>query len=157
MTSDWRKDRIGTALRGENPTVLRRMPAGFAVSGDVQFLPGYCVFLTDDPGAERLSDLSRPERAAFLDSMEALAEAVELACRASDPAFRRVNIEIQGNFDPFLHAHVWPRYEWEPPEHVWRPVAIYPMERWRDQETALGPQHGPLMDEVRRHLDNLRP
>lgn len=106
MASEWRKDRIGTALRGENPTVLRRMPAGFAVSGDVQFLPGYCVFLTDDPGVERLSDLSRPERVAFLDSMEALAEAVELACRASDPAFRRVNIEIQGNFDPSLHAHV---------------------------------------------------
>ena len=37
---DWRADRIGAALRGDNPTVLRRMPGGFAVVGDVQWLPG---------------------------------------------------------------------------------------------------------------------
>lgn len=44
---DWRADRVGSALRGENPTVLRRLPGGFAVMGDVQFLPGYCVLITD--------------------------------------------------------------------------------------------------------------
>lgn len=43
MTDDWRMDRIGSALRGENPAVLRRLDAGFAVAGDVQFLPGYSV------------------------------------------------------------------------------------------------------------------
>jgi hypothetical protein len=40
MGADWRADRIGSALRGENPTVLRRLEAGFAVIGDTQFLPG---------------------------------------------------------------------------------------------------------------------
>lgn len=39
MGADWREDRIGSALRGENPTVLRRLEAGFAVIGDTQFLP----------------------------------------------------------------------------------------------------------------------
>lgn len=30
MTDEWRTDRIGAALRGENPTVLRRLTSGFA-------------------------------------------------------------------------------------------------------------------------------
>jgi hypothetical protein len=33
---------------------------------------------------------------AFLSDMERLGEAVERACRQSDPAFRRVNLEILG-------------------------------------------------------------
>ncbi|MFJ4333519.1 MULTISPECIES: hypothetical protein [unclassified Streptomyces] len=65
MTGDWRTDRIGTALRGENPTVLRRLTAGFAVIGDVQFLPGYSVLLVDEPGVQRLSDLPRARRLSF--------------------------------------------------------------------------------------------
>ncbi len=43
MTDDCKRDRLGSALRGENPTVLRRLDAGFAVIDDTQFLPGYCV------------------------------------------------------------------------------------------------------------------
>ncbi len=58
MTDEWRKDRIGAALKGENPTVLRRLTAGFAVIGDVQFLPGYSVLLVDEPGVQRLSGIA---------------------------------------------------------------------------------------------------
>ena len=64
--TNWKEDRIGSAIRGENPTVLAKMPGGFAVMGDPQWLPGYCVLLTDNPKAERLSDLSVSERNAFL-------------------------------------------------------------------------------------------
>ncbi|MEV0902857.1 diadenosine tetraphosphate hydrolase [Actinoplanes sp. NPDC049802] len=149
---DWRKDRIGSALRGENPAVLTRLPGGFAVIGDVQWLPGYCVLLTDNPRVERLSDLARPERLAFLDSMERLGEAVERACAGLDPAFRRINLEILGNTDPYLHAHIWPRYEWEPPDIVGRPVWLHPAARWSDPATALGPQHDPLRAAILRHL-----
>ncbi|MFC6567742.1 HIT family protein [Actinoplanes utahensis] len=149
---DWRKDRVGAALGGENPTVLRRLPGGFAVIGDVQWLPGYCLLLTDDPAAGRLSDLPRPRRLAFLDSMERLGEAVERACAELDPAFRRINLEILGNTDPYLHAHIWPRYDWEPPEIVGRPVWLYPRERWSDPATALGPAHDPIRNVVQRHL-----
>lgn len=53
-TADWRSDRIGSALRGGNPTVLRRLEVGFAVFGDTQFLPGCSVLLVDDPGVQRL-------------------------------------------------------------------------------------------------------
>jgi diadenosine tetraphosphate (Ap4A) HIT family hydrolase len=81
--SDWRNNRIGAALRGENPTVLARLPASFAVIGDVQWLPGYCVLLAEDPGASRLTDLPRSQRLDFLQSMERLGEAVERACAAA--------------------------------------------------------------------------
>ena len=59
MSEDWKRDRVGAALRDENPTVLARLDAGFAVIGDVQFLPGYCVFITDTPRVDRLTDLPR--------------------------------------------------------------------------------------------------
>jgi diadenosine tetraphosphate (Ap4A) HIT family hydrolase len=150
--TDWRTDRIGSALRQKNPTVLARLPAGFAVIGDVQWLPGYCLLLTDDPGVGRLSDLPRPQRLVYLDSMERLGEAVERACTELDPAFRRINLEILGNTDPYLHTHIWPRYEWEPAHLVGGPVWRYPPEMWQDASTALGPQHEALRAAITRHL-----
>ncbi|MBD9731533.1 diadenosine tetraphosphate hydrolase [Streptomyces sp. H28] len=156
MIDDWRTDRIGTALQGENPTVLRRLTAGFAVIGDVQFLPGYSVLLVDEPGVERLSGLPKAKRGSFLLDMDRLGEAVERACRRLDPAFRRVNLEILGNTDPFLHAHVWPRYDWEPADAVGKPVWLYPRERWSDERFRLGPQHDVLRDAISSELDQLR-
>jgi diadenosine tetraphosphate (Ap4A) HIT family hydrolase len=154
---DWRTDRVGSALRGENPAVLRRLPGGFAVMGDVQFLPGYSVLITDTPGADRLTDLPRAERLAFLDSLDLLGEAVQTVCARRDPQFRRINLEIQGNDDAFLHAHVWPRYEWEGADHVWRPVALHPVERWRapEPDTVLGPQHEALRSDLVGEIDRL--
>ncbi|WP_369201588.1 diadenosine tetraphosphate hydrolase [Streptomyces sp. PU-14G] len=155
MTDDWRKDRIGSALRGENPAVLRQMNAGFAVIGDVQFLPGYAVLLVDDPSVERLSELPQSRRLAFLSDMDMLGEAVEHAARRLDPAFRRVNLEILGNTEGFLHAHVWPRFDWEPADLVGRPVWLYPRERWSDQQYALGPQHDAVRGAIGEELDRL--
>jgi diadenosine tetraphosphate (Ap4A) HIT family hydrolase len=155
MDTDWRADRIGTALRRENPTVVRRLSAGFAVIGDTQFLPGYFVLLVDEPGVQRLSELPRARRMDFLSDMERLGEAVEVVCRRLDPAFRRVNLEILGNTDVFLHAHVWPRYEWEPAELVGGAVWLYPEDRWTSEEFALGAQHDPLREAVGTALDQL--
>ncbi|WP_433697040.1 HIT family protein [Nocardiopsis sp. CA-288880] len=155
MDDDWRNDRIGSALRGENPTVLRRLDTGFAVIGDVQFLPGYSVLLVDDPQVQRLSELSRSRRLTFLPSMDRLGEAVERACQQRDPDFRRVNLEILGNTGPYLHAHVWPRFVWEPADLVGRPVWLYPRERWSDGRPALGPQHDGLRETIGEELDRL--
>ncbi|MCC3773339.1 diadenosine tetraphosphate hydrolase [Streptomyces sp. UNOB3_S3] len=154
-TTGWRGDRICSVLRGENPTVLRRLEAGFAVIGDTQFLPGYSVLLVDDPGVQRLTDLPRRRRRRFLEGMDRLGEAVELACRSADAAFRRVNLEILGNADPYLHAHIWPRYYWEPAELVRRPVWLYPHRHWTDQQHALGPQHEALRSAIGTELDRL--
>ncbi|WP_098017731.1 diadenosine tetraphosphate hydrolase [Streptomyces sp. b62] len=155
MMGDWRSDRIGAALKGKNPTVLRQLAAGFAVIGDVQFLPGYSVLLVDEPDVQRLTDLPRPKRLSFLSDMDHLGEAVERVCRRTDPAFRRVNLEILGNTDPFLHAHIWPRFEWEPSDVVSRPVWLYPQEHWSDEQFKLGPQHDALRDAISNELDQL--
>ncbi|MEZ0069420.1 diadenosine tetraphosphate (Ap4A) HIT family hydrolase [Streptacidiphilus sp. MAP12-20] len=155
MLHDWQRDRIGSALAGRNPTVLRRLDAGFAVIGDVQFLPGYSVLLVDEPHVERLSELPQAKRTAFLADMDRLGEAVERACRALDPEFRRVNLEILGNTDGFLHAHVWPRFEWEHPDLVGRPVWLYPPANWRDPACALGQEHDGLRETIGRELDLL--
>lgn len=157
MTEHWREDRVGSALAGTNPTVLSRLPGGFAVIGDVQFLPGYCVLLTDRPGIDRLSALPRPERIRFLESMDLLGEAVETVCRSRDPSFRRVNLEILGNQDAFLHAHVWPRYDWEPAEIVTRPVWLHPVQRWAEPTSRLSPRHGELRAALLRALRDLAP
>ncbi|MDQ8708053.1 diadenosine tetraphosphate hydrolase [Streptomyces sp. LHD-70] len=150
---------IGDAtLNGRELAVAsyRRLDAKFAVIGDVQFLPGYSVLLADDPRVERLSDLSRPKRLAFLADMDRLGEAVERVCGRADPAFRRVNLEILGNTDGFLHAHVWPRFSWEPTDLVGLPVWLYPRARWSDARFALGPRHDPLREAIGDELDRLR-
>jgi diadenosine tetraphosphate (Ap4A) HIT family hydrolase len=155
MTQEWKRDRIGSALAGTNPTVLARLPRSFAVIGDTQFLPGYCVLLVDDPAVDRLTDLPRGGRLEFLSSMDALGSAVESACRALDPSFRRMNYEILGNTDAYLHAHLFPRYEWEPSEHIGRPVWLYDPEEFYGPDHALGPQHDQLRERITSELATL--
>ena len=136
---DWRADRIGAAQRGENPMVIARMRSGFAVIGDTQFLPGYCVLLAS-PQVSSLEDLSPDDRAVFLDDMGRLGAAVNAAC-----APRRINYSIYGNTDAFLHAHVFPRYAWEPEERIPGPVWLYPRENWSVPEMAYDEaRHGAL-------------
>ena len=130
MPVDWRADRIGSAERGENPMVIARMRSGFAVVGDTQFLPGYCLLLAA-PQVSSLEDLSPADRAVYLDDMGRLGAAVNAAC-----APRRINYSIYGNTDAFLHAHVFPRYAWEPAERIPGPVWLYPRENWSDPAMA---------------------
>ncbi|MCW2856371.1 MAG: diadenosine tetraphosphate hydrolase [Marmoricola sp.] len=131
---------------------MARLPGGYAVIGDVQWLPGYCVLLADDPTATRLSDLRRDQRLEFLTSMERLGSAVERACADHDSGFRRINLEILGNTDPFLHAHVWPRYAWEPAELVGKPVWLYPPQNWSDPASALASRHDGLRAAITSYL-----
>ncbi|MCW2758360.1 MAG: diadenosine tetraphosphate hydrolase, partial [Nocardioidaceae bacterium] len=50
------------------------------------------------------------------------------------------------------HAHVWPRYEWEPAEIVGHPVWGYPRTHWSDPAHALGPQHDELRALITQRL-----
>lgn len=143
MTS-WRDDRVQSAVDGRNPTVMAELDAAYAVIGDVQFLPGYSLALTKTPGIDKLSDLRRAERLQYLADVDLLADAVETVCRRLDPAYRRINVEILGNTDAFLHCHIWPRYEWEPKSVVGKPVWLYPAERWKAPASALGAKHADL-------------
>lgn len=143
-----------TAAAGvdEDFALLAQLRSGRAVIGQAQFLPGYSLLLSGAPGVGRLTDLTRPDRIAFLADMEALGEAVERVCQRRDPEFRRINLEIQGNLTPTLHAHIWPRYDWEPSGHALHQVGYYPPQRWHDPATRLGPQHAGLRDQLRAEL-----
>lgn len=155
---DFRADRVGSALAGTNPTVLRRLRAGFAVIGDVQHLPGYCVLITDTPGISQIIDLPLAEQSLFLEDMAVLGRAVAAVCGRRDSRFRRINLEIQGNTDAFLHAHVTPRFHWEPDDIVGWPAALHHWtERVDYQASALGPQHDALREELVAELDRQLP
>jgi diadenosine tetraphosphate (Ap4A) HIT family hydrolase len=152
VSADWRADRIGSAVRGENPMVLARMRSGFAVMGDAQFLPGYCLLLAH-PQVARLEDLPYLARTQFLADMGLLGEAVALACKP-----RRMNYSIYGNTDPYLHAHLFPRYDWEPAERIGSPPFLYPAEHWRDPTLAYDEtRHGKLRAEITSALRWLMP
>lgn len=151
--NDFRLDRVGSAERGENPMVIARMESGFAVIGDTQFLPGYTVLLAS-PQVGHLTVLDHPTRRAFLFEMSLIGEAVERAC--ADEGLVRVNYEILGNTDAFLHAHIFPRYSWEETERLRKPPFLYPPDRWTDasyQYTDLA--HGSLRERIRLALVDL--
>ena len=150
MTQDWRTDRIGSAERGEHPLVIARMKSGFAVMGDTQMLPGYCLLLAS-PSAPRLEDLPYPARSRFLADMGLLGEAISAACSP-----RRMNYSIYGNADVYLHAHLFPRYEWEAAERMGGPPFSYPPAILRDPAQAYDEaRHGELKGRIGRELERL--
>jgi diadenosine tetraphosphate (Ap4A) HIT family hydrolase len=152
--TDWRTDRLGTARRGENPLVLTKMRSGYAVMGDTQFLPGYCVLLSDSD-ANHLTDLARPQRAEFLLDMSLVGEAVMNVCNSLDPSLRRINYEVLGNTEQFLHAHVFPRYGWEDAELLPGPVWHYPRDRWTSPRDAYAEEHEPMREAITAELTRI--
>jgi diadenosine tetraphosphate (Ap4A) HIT family hydrolase len=102
--------RVAEAHRGENPSVICQMPSGWAVIGDQQFIPGYCLLLAD-PVVPDLNYLSGAARAQFLADMSIIGDALLEITGAY-----RINYEILGNSEPALHAHIFPRYLSEPDE-----------------------------------------
>lgn len=78
----------------------------------------------------------------------------EAACRALDPAFRRMNYKILGNTDAYLHAHLFPRYEWEPEDRRAHPVWLYDHDKLYSAEHALGPQHDDLRARIVQELED---
>lgn len=148
-------DRVWAARRGDDPTVIAKLRSGFVALGESQFLPGYCLLVADADEVDHLTDLPRPERELFLADMGLLGEAVMAACTAWDPAFIRINYEILGNHWRHLHAHLFPRYSWEPAERQAGPVWGYPRESWDDPKHALGPKHDRFADSLTREINKL--
>ncbi|PTX55072.1 hypothetical protein C8P63_12232 [Melghirimyces profundicolus] len=80
--------------------------------------------------------------------MSLIGEAIEKVCHP-----RRVNYSILGNKDPFLHAHIFPRYEWEPEELKPYPVWRYPDEKWIDKRVHYREEkHGDLRKKITEAL-----
>ena len=139
-------ERVEQARRGENPKTIRKMGSGWAVLGDVQFLRGYALLLSD-PVVSSLNSLTADARALFLLDMVLLGDALLEVTGA-----RRINYEILGNSEPALHAHVFPRYDDEPPDRQSMPVWFYDWE----SATAFDPgRDGPLIESIRHSLSEL--
>ena len=152
--ADWREDRIGSAHRGESPMVIARMRSGFAVIGDTQHLPGYSLLLCEDARVNHLTDLDPGARAHFLLDMSLIGEAVQSAC--GEDGLSRVNYEVLGNSLAWLHAHVHPRYRWEPPERIGWPVWCYPPAEREDPGHAYAEErHGELRRRIAAELEHL--
>jgi diadenosine tetraphosphate (Ap4A) HIT family hydrolase len=100
--------RVDALRAGRDPTFVARLASGWAVLGERQVLPGYCLLLPD-PVVPTLNTLEGGAREAFLADMAALGDAVLAVTGAA-----RINYAIYGNLDPALHAHVIPRYLDEP-------------------------------------------
>jgi diadenosine tetraphosphate (Ap4A) HIT family hydrolase len=147
---DWKSDRIGSAVRGENPTVLAKMKSGYAVIADPQFLPGYCILL-GFPKVSSLNDLDMDQRKDFLLDMSILGDAISTVCKPI-----RINYEILGNSDAFLHAHVIPRYEWEEEVIKKQPIWVYPKENWNlEQYQFTEEKHGELKKQLSNVINTL--
>ena len=126
--------RVKAANLGKNPTVICQMRSGWVVLGDVQFLPGYSLFLPD-PVVEDLNALTIEKRGEFLQDMTIVGDALLEVTGAL-----RINYEILGNSETALHAHIFPRYRNEPEEKLRMPVWFYdwknapPFDLERDRE-----------------------
>jgi diadenosine tetraphosphate (Ap4A) HIT family hydrolase len=100
--------RVETARAGTNPTVICRVPSGWVMLCDMQFLRGYCI-LNPDPVVPDLNALNRQQRADYLCDMALVGDALMDVTGAY-----RINYAICGNSEPALHAHIVPRYMTEP-------------------------------------------
>jgi diadenosine tetraphosphate (Ap4A) HIT family hydrolase len=104
--------RVAAARAGRNDRVIARIACGWAVIGDVRFVPGYCL-LMPDPVVPSLDHLAPGERIRFLAKMALVGDAVPQVTGA-----RRINDEILGNAEAELHAHIFPRFDHEPAERA---------------------------------------
>jgi diadenosine tetraphosphate (Ap4A) HIT family hydrolase len=112
-------ERVKAARAGTNSTVICRVPSGWVVLGDEQPVRGYSLLLPD-PVVPDLNSLDKKRRARFLKDMVIIGDALLEVTGAY-----RINYEIQGNTDPALHAHVFPRYMSEPEKLRKIPVWSY--------------------------------
>ena len=132
-------ERVALARNGANDKVICRMPSGWAVMGDVQFLPGYCLLLPD-PVVASLNDLDTDARAVYLQDMARIGDAV---LQATDAL--RMNYEILGNSEPELHCHIFPRYASEPDDKRRMPAWFYD---WKNAVPYAEEVHGALRKKI---------
>lgn len=142
-------ERVEAARAGTNPTVICRVASGWVVLCDMQFLSGYCILLPD-PVVSSLNDLSQAKRSEFLCDMATVGDALLEVAGAY-----RINYAIAGNSDPYLHAHIIPRYMSEPERlrkglpwsypHSERDTLLFDFERDK-----------PLIDRLRQAIESRR-
>jgi diadenosine tetraphosphate (Ap4A) HIT family hydrolase len=147
---NWKNDRIGSCERGENPTLMLKMKSGFAVFGDHQFLPGYCLLL-GYPKASSLNELSIEARKQYLLDTTLIGDAIIKVCNPL-----RINYSTLMNFDHYLHTHIEARYEYEPDEYRCKPAYSYPHEQRFGKEYEYSEEkHSELKRKITETLKEL--
>ncbi len=131
---------VAEAREGRLVRVVARLDSGWAVMGDPQILPGYCLLLPD-PVVPHLNSLTAEARRQFLDDMARLGDAV-LAVTGAE----RINYEILGNVEPALHAHVLPRYATEATDLRTKPVWLH---NWAAAEAFDAARHENLLRRIK--------
>jgi diadenosine tetraphosphate (Ap4A) HIT family hydrolase len=140
-------ERIALAERGENPTVICRMASGYLSLCDIQTPRGWCV-LTSVPLVHDLDDLRIEQRVQFLTDLARAGEALKRVLGAY-----RMNYSILGNTDPWLHAHLQPRFADEPPEQKSQPIWSFGKQL---PQVAFDPQRdAELMERIRAQVARL--
>jgi diadenosine tetraphosphate (Ap4A) HIT family hydrolase len=139
--------RVEALRSGTDPGLIARMPSGWAVMGDPQVLPGYCLLLPD-PVVPHLNAFSGAERTRFLADLVLLGD---LLLAATDAL--RINYAIYGNVEPALHAHLFPRRASEPEEEQRKqPFAL----DWAAAPAYAEATHGALRAALARALGSER-
>ena len=137
---------VDACRAGKEPTVIARLDSGWAVLGQRQVLPGYCLLLPD-PVVPHLNVLGAAERDRFLADLGRLGDAVLAATGAL-----RINYAIFGNLEPALHAHVIPRYRNEPQDKRTQHPWVYD---WNKAPAFDSIAAAPLMRALRTELAHL--
>lgn len=128
-----------------NPFVITKLKSGWLVIGDVQPLPGYCVFLAD-PVVASLNDLNQLDRTQYSLDVIACGDAI-LAVTHAD----RMNYETWGNSEPALHTHLMPRYDWEDQDKREKPACMgY---SWQEAQKFERARDGNIVEGIRQYLD----
>jgi diadenosine tetraphosphate (Ap4A) HIT family hydrolase len=134
---------VAAARSGHLPNVISRLDSGWAILGEQQILPGYCLLLPD-PVAPHLNALSGMHRDRFLQDMAKLGDAVLKVTGAV-----RINYEMLGNLEPALHAHVIPRYKDENPALATKPIWFYD---WSMAKPFNRDEDSDLLQQIKREL-----
>ena len=113
---------IALARQGAHPAQICQLRSGWVVLCTMQYLRGYCILLAD-PLAASLNDLDNERRADFLLDMTRVGDALQRSTGA-----HRINYAVMGNSDPWLHAHIVPRYLDEPGTMLHNSPWAYPPE-----------------------------
>jgi diadenosine tetraphosphate (Ap4A) HIT family hydrolase len=113
---------VEQARAGMHHALICRVPSGWVVLCEMQYLSGYCIQLPD-PVVPDLNALDLEQRTQYLLDMSMIGDALMEVTGAY-----RINYAIMGNSDPALHAHIVPRYLTEPEPYRTNTPWSYPQE-----------------------------
>jgi len=136
--------KLDAASAATLPSAIFKLPSGWLIAGDHQWLTGYCVLIAD-PLVVDFNALTEKRRAQW---------GVDIG-RVGDALLRvggayRINYETWGNLTPALHTHIVPRFANEPEAlRVQPPRQAYAWEKGRPFDLA---KDGEWMKKIADYL-----